>query len=92
MKLKPFKELIAMSKEAVDAALAPVRARQVRSKADLESAKLDEKMMTLELQIQEECTNKTIDFDKIIRLMDEYGMAERRKKQFSKICDELFPD
>ena len=36
MKLKPFKDLIALSKEKLDEALAPIRARQVKAKAELD--------------------------------------------------------
>lgn len=92
MKLKPFKEIISMSKEKLDEALAPMRARQVKAQAELEMAKIDEKLVTLESQVQELCTNKTINFDSIIAKLDEHALIERRKKQFNKIVEELFPE
>ena len=39
MQLRPFKELIAMSKEKLDEAMAPIRARQVKSKAEMEESR-----------------------------------------------------
>ncbi len=36
MTLKPFKEMLALTKEGIDAALAPLRARQVKGQAELE--------------------------------------------------------
>jgi hypothetical protein len=52
MKLKPYKELVALSKEKLDAALAPVRARQVKGQAELEMAKIDEQLISSEAAIQ----------------------------------------
>ena len=92
MKLKPFKEIIAMTQELKDKALAPIRARQVQSRAELEMSKLDEKIVSLEASIQELCALKEIDFDKLIRSMDELALAERRKRQYEKILAELFPE
>lgn len=92
MKLKPYKELIALSKEKLDEALAPVRARQVKTQAELEMAKIDEQLISTEARMQELCAQKTIDFPRLLRLMDEVALAERRKKQYGKILGELFPD
>ena len=90
MKLKPFKELIAMTAELKDKALAPIRAKQVQTRAELEMSKLDEQMVTLEANIQELCAKKEIDFNALIKAMDDLALAERRKKQFEKILAELF--
>lgn len=92
MKLKPFKEMIAMSKEKIEEALAPMRARQVKAQAELEMAKIDEKLITLETTVQEICSQKTINFDKLIEKLDESALLERRQKQFEKILGELFPE
>lgn len=91
MKLKPFKEIIAMTQELKDKALAPIRAKQVQSRAELEMSKLDEKMVSIEAQIQELCTKREIDFDALLKAMDDLALTERRKKQYEKILTELFP-
>ena len=91
MKLKPFKEIISMTQELKDKALAPIRAKQVQSRAELEMSKLDEKMVSLEAHIQEICAKKEIDFDALLKAMDDLALAERRKKQYEKILAELFP-
>ena len=91
MKLKPFKEIIAMSKEKLDEALAPIRAKQVQTQAELEMAKIDETLISTEAEIQELCSQKQIDFDKLLKLMDKYDLAERRRKQYRKILEDLFP-
>jgi len=92
MKLRPFKELMAMTQEKVDAALAPMRARKVKAQAELEMAKLDERMAVTEAEIQEICSKKDINFDSLIKKLDEFALTERRKKQYTKIINELFPE
>lgn len=92
MKLKPFKEIIALTLEAKDKLLAPVRARQVKGQAELEMAKLDEKLITYETEVQEMCTDKSIDFDKLLSKLDSIALLERRKKQYTQVLKELFPE
>lgn len=91
MKLKPFKEIIAMTQELKDKALAPIRAKQVETRAQLELSKLDEKIVGLETKIQEICCKKDIDFEALLSAMDEHALAERRHKQYEKVIAELFP-
>ena len=92
IKLKPLKKLLAMSKEKIDETLAPVRVRQIKSKAELEMAKIDEKLISTEARILELCTQREINFDLIIKEMDDYSLNERRQQQFQKIITELFPE
>jgi len=91
MKLKPFRELIAMSKEKLDEAMAPIRARQVKSQAELEMARLDADLLTHEGQVQEMCTQKEINFPNLLDKLDKIALLERRKKQYSDVLKQLFP-
>lgn len=91
MKLKPFKDLIGLTKEGIDKALAPIRARQVQTRAELEMSKLDEEIVSTEASIQEICAKKELDFNALIKAMDQIALAERRRKQYEKILAELFP-
>lgn len=92
MKLKPYKEILAMAKDKVDETLAPARANRAKKQAELEIAKMEEKMASQETKIFELCADKEIDFDKIIEAQDSYALMERRIKQFEKIIKEMFPD
>jgi spermidine synthase len=91
MKLKPFAELIAMSKEKLDQAMAPIRARQVKSKAEMEMAQLDADLLTHETEVQEMCCERDIDFKKLLSKLDSIALLERRKKQYHKVLAELVP-
>lgn len=92
MTLKPYHDLLRMSKEKIDDALAPIRAMRARKQAELEIAKMDEKMATQEAKVHELCTEKEIDFLRIIDAQDEYSLMERRRKQLQKIITEMFPE
>lgn len=91
-KVKSYKDLIALSKEKLDEALAPVRARAAKAKADLELAKTDEKMISLETEVQKLCAAQELDFDKIVAKIDEYDLLERRQGQIRRLVSEMFPE
>lgn len=91
MKLRPYKELIAMSKEKLDEAMAPIRARQVQAKADLEMSKIEADILTKETQVQEMCIEKDVNLNALIDKLDSIALLERRKVQFDKVLKQLFP-
>ena len=91
-KLTPYKDILKMAKEAIDDVLAPVRANRAKKQAELEIAKLDEKIASQEAKIQEVCSEREINFDKLIDSLDSLALMERRKKQFGKIIEEMFPE
>lgn len=81
-----------MANEAVDAVLAPVRAHAAKKQAELEIAKLDERIATLQSELTIACSKKDINFDSVIDKLDDIALAERRKAQFQKIVEEMFPE
>jgi hypothetical protein len=91
MKLKPFAELISMSKEKLAEALAPVRARKVRSQAELEMAKLDDELIRLEAEVQEQCSKEDLNFPSLLDKLDKVALLERRKAQYADVLSQLFP-
>jgi hypothetical protein len=91
MKLKPFAEIIALSKEKLSEALAPIRARKVRSQAELEMAKLDDELIRLEADIQEQCSKEDINFPTLLDKLDKVALLERRKTQYESVLAQLFP-
>ncbi len=92
MQLKPFKEIISLSKEKLNEAMAPIRAKQVKSKAELEMAKLEADILNKETAVQEMCAEKDIDLSKLLDKLDEIALLERRKAQYKKVLDQLFPE
>lgn len=92
MKLKPFAELISLSKEKLNEALAPIRARQVKAKADLEITQIDTRLLSHETEIQEMCAGKDINLPALIDKLDEVALLERRKAKFAEVIAQLFPE
>jgi len=92
MKLKPFAEVIALSKEKLAESLAPIRARKVRSQAELEMAKLDDELVRLEASIQEQCSQEEIGFPSLLDKLDKVALLERRKQQYEEVLKQLFPE
>lgn len=92
MKLIPYRKLITMAKEKVEEAMAPIKALQMRKKAELKLAQLEEQEMTLQSKVQDCCQQKEIDYEQLIRLLDESDMVARRKRQYTEIIGQLFPE
>lgn len=90
-KVKPLAEILAMSKQALDEAMAPLRARKVKAKADLKLADSESRLITLENDITSACAKEDIDFDKVIDLMDEHQLLQRRNEQLKNLVNDLFP-
>jgi hypothetical protein len=90
MKLPSYKSVLKLGKEKMQEALAPIRATQGKMQAQLEIAKLDERIATAEAKIHEICSEHPLNFDKLIEAQDEHALMERRKAQLAKIITELF--
>ena len=92
MKLPAYKDVLKMGEDAIKATLAPVKAKRAKKQAELEMCKLDETIATKEAEINEQCCQEDVDFSELIDMQDSLALAERRKKQYQKILDEMFPE
>ena len=92
MALLKYKEILTFAKEKIAESMAPLRAREMRKKAELEACKLESTIATHEQKIQEHASQYPIDFDKLIDAIDELELVKRRKEQFEKIINEMFGD
>lgn len=91
-KVKPFREVLAMTDEELDEALAPIRERAARAKADMASARLEEQLIDLERSIHESCASKDLNLEQIIATIDRYELTERKNKQVRALIADLFPE
>lgn len=90
--LLKYRDVLTLCKEKVKEAMAPLRAREMRKKAELEICKLESTIAEKEQKIQEHASQYPIDFDKLIDAIDELELTKRRKEQFEKIIEEMFGD
>lgn len=92
MRLTPYRKILAMTKEAIDKTLVPIRARQTKQLGELEMMKIEEQILTLETEIQETTVKHPLNYDTLLAKLDKMALLERRKKQFARVIKELFED
>lgn len=90
--IKPFKELITLTKEKLEESMIPLRVRSAKAKAEIIKVELETKLADLEMKINEKAAQKDIEFLKVIELVDEYELTERRLRQVTGLVTQLFPD
>lgn len=90
MQLTKYVDIIAMSKELKDKALAPIRARQAATRFDAKLAELEERLLTAETRVHELCSANPIDVDKLIDHLDDIELLKRRMKRVKEIQIQLF--
>lgn len=91
MKLLSYSETLKAGKAAIGDMLIPLRVNRARKQAELEMCKLDEDIANNEAALQAACCEEEINFNRIIEMQDRLGLLERRRKQFEKIINEMFP-
>ncbi len=90
MSLLKYKDVLVLCKEKVKEAMAPLRAREMRKKAELEVCKIDSLIAEKEQKVQEYASEYPVCFDKLINALDELELIKRRKEQFEDIIDQMF--
>jgi len=90
MSLLKYKDVLILCKDKIKEAMAPLRAREMRKKGELEICKIDSEIAEKEQKIQEFASEYPINFDKLIDALDDLELIKRRKEQFEKIIEEMF--
>lgn len=92
MKLMSYKDALTKGQKAVDKMLIPSKVKKYRKKAELEMCELEEKIATKEASLQRMCSSEDVNFSEIIETQDSLDLLNRRKEQYQKILDEMFPE
>ena len=92
MVLQSYRKLLAMGKEAVEAAKIPSRAKQTQKQGELEALKLEEQIATLGAEVEEMQMAYPLDWGKLIDYMDQLALIERRHKKLGEALSQLFPE
>ncbi len=90
MALLKYQDVLTFAKEKLKETMAPLRAREMRKKGELEVAKLEGTIAEKEQKLQEIASSYPINFDTMIEALDDLELTKRRKTQFDKIIEELF--
>ena len=92
MALLKYKDVLILCKDKIKEAMAPLRAREMKKKAELEVCKIESQIAEGEQKIQELASEYPIDFHKMIDAIDELDLIKRRKDQFNSIIAEMFSE
>lgn len=88
---QPYTSLLKLTKDAVRDVMAPLRANEMKLKAQTKLAELASKHAEATQKIVELGSVYPIDFDKLVSAMDEAALIARRKEQLELIIGDLFP-
>ena len=91
MKLVSYKDALKLGKEKLKETLIPLRVNRAKKQAELEMCKLEEQIAVKESTLQEECCKEEINFSRIIEMQDALGLLIRKRGQYQKIVEEMFP-
>jgi septation ring formation regulator EzrA len=92
MVLQSYKKLLAMGKEAIEAAKIPSRAAQTQKQGELEVLKLEEKIATLSAELEEAQMEYPLNWSALIDKTDQLALIERRHKKLGEALSQLFPE
>lgn len=87
-----YKDLLLLAKEKIDEAMAPLRAREMRKKGELEVIKLEAEIAEHESKMQKMKSTYPLNYESILDHIDELNLLQRRKDKFEEIIAELFAD
>lgn len=90
MSLMKYKDMLVLCKEKINEAKAPLRAREMRKKAELEVCKLESVLADREQKINELSSEYPVKFDALLDAIDELELTQRRKEQFERVITEMF--
>lgn len=88
--LPKYQDIIKMSQELKDAALAPIRAKQAQVRFDAAIAGLQEELINAEAKINELAAKHPLDVDKLVDAVDTRALIERRIKATTEVYDQMF--
>ena len=90
MSLMKYKDMLVLCKEKINEAKAPLRAKEMRKKAELEVCKLESVLADREQKINELSSEYPVKFDALLDAIDELELTQRRKEQFERVITEMF--
>ena len=92
MVLQSYKQLLAMGKEAIEAAKIPSGAAQTQKQGELEVLKLEEKIATLSAELEEAQMEYPLNWGALIDKTDQLALIERGHKKLDEALSQLFPE
>jgi hypothetical protein len=90
-KLKPYSEVLKMSKEEIKELMIPIRAKQTKKQIELKLYEIEEEIMRNEANVQNICSRYPLEIEHLIDAQDTLALMDRKHKKLQQMLDELFP-
>lgn len=90
MKLMKYSDVLTLAKDKLKEVMAPIRAREMRIKAELEVARIEGQIAEKEQVIQDAVSKYPLEFDTVLESLDELDLLKRRRDQFNSLITDLF--
>jgi hypothetical protein len=91
MQLKPYLSSLVKSTKENEDEQAPLRAKEMQKALELKSVQLESSIAKQQATIAKLTTGYPIDFNNLVRYLDELGLLERELAQLNLIGSQLFP-
>ena len=88
--MKKYKDFLKAGKEKLDELKIPFQVRKASKQLEKEIIEIEEKIATMELDIQEAKGEHPFNLDKILNAIDNKAIQERKLKQANELMKELF--
>lgn len=83
-------DLIKQTKDVIDGIKAPFISKKAEKGLEMQILEVQEKVASADVTIQEEKSEKSPDWDKIINAIDQKELLERKLRQLEAVKEELF--
>lgn len=91
MELESYEKVMSKSREQKEAAMVKANAHANRKQGEVKLADLEIQILDKENTITELCYKKKIDFDAIIKELNQVALLKRTHSQYEALLEKLFP-
>lgn len=92
MELPTYEESLQMSDQEFSESMIPVKIAKAKKQAELEMCKLEERIASKTDQLHDTCYRGELNFESVIGLQDDIALLKRKKKQYQKLLEQMFPE
>jgi len=88
--MSTYKDLLSKGKEVIAALELPFKVKKEEKKLEMKILELEQTMATDALTVQEQKSNNPVDWDKLIKAIDQESLNKRKLGQLNTLKSELF--
>jgi len=85
-----YSELLSKGKDVIAALELPFKVKKEEKKLEMKILELEQSMATDALTVQEQKSSNPVNWDKLLKAIDQQALNERKLKQLTELQKELF--